>query len=82
MRQNPDLRIKIDGHTDSQGTESHNNTLSLSRSQAVADYLLRHGISEDRVKYRGFGSKIPIASNRDNKGRQFNRRVEFVIVEK
>ncbi len=77
----PNLRIEVRGHTDNIGTESYNRSLSIKRAQAVYEYLLNSGISKTRMKYRGFGTKVPVASNETDEGRRLNRRVEIVIVE-
>ena len=77
----PNLRIEVRGHTDNVGTESYNRTLSMKRAQAVYDYLISSGIDKKRMKYRGFGTKVPVASNETEEGRSLNRRVEIMIVE-
>lgn len=75
------LRIEIRGHTDNVGSESYNKTLSIKRAQSVYDYLLAVGIAKGRMKYRGFGTRIPVSSNDTDEGRSQNRRVEIVVVE-
>ncbi len=82
MRENPDIQIQINGHTDILGTEIYNQDLSMARAQAVAEYLFRHGVGEGRVLFQGFGSRKPIATNEHEDGRRFNRRVEFKVLEK
>lgn len=77
----PKLKIEIQGHTDSIGTESNNLRLSKSRAQSVVNYLNKKGISIKRLKSTGFGELKPIDSNETDEGRQKNRRVEFVIIE-
>jgi outer membrane protein OmpA-like peptidoglycan-associated protein len=75
------LRVKILGHTDSSGTEKHNQELSEGRAGAVRDYLVSHGIDAARiVEARGYGSSQPIDTNKTLEGRENNRRVEFLIV--
>jgi OOP family OmpA-OmpF porin len=71
--------IVIKGHTDNTGIEDENKKLSEARAKAVAEYLNTRGINEDRIKYFGYGSLKPIATNEADDGRQQNRRVEFVI---
>ncbi|MCK9254737.1 MAG: OmpA family protein [Bacteroidales bacterium] len=75
------LRIEVRGHTDNVGTESYNKSLSIKRAQAVYDYLISSGIDKKRMKYRGFGTKVPVASNDTEEGRSLNRRVEIIVVE-
>ncbi len=75
-----DVKVKIDGHTDSRGSASYNKKLSQKRADAVKAYLIKKGISADRLESEGFGEDSPIATNRTSKGRSTNRRVEFNIV--
>ncbi|MEY3051510.1 MAG: hypothetical protein RLY31_1295 [Bacteroidota bacterium] len=76
---NPDLRIRILGHTDDIGRAEDNLLLSEKRAQAVYDHLLRHGIAGDRLSYAGFGETRPIAPNDSEEGRRRNRRTEFIL---
>ena len=78
MREHPNIRIQINGHTDDMGNDQYNNQLSNLRAKAVADYLFRHEIQRNRVKYSGFGSTKPQVPNADGT-RRLNRRVEFII---
>jgi len=73
------LFISIDGHTDTIGTVSYNQLLSANRCKAVASYLMEIGLPEARISWQGHGGNRPIADNKTEKGRQLNRRVEFVI---
>ena len=75
----PGLRLDVEGHTDSVGTEEYNQVLSERRSTAVRDYLTREGMEANSVSSRGFGKTQPVASNDTAQGRQQNRRVELVI---
>ncbi len=77
----PSLRIEIRGHTDNVGSDAYNKTLSVKRAGSVYDYLILKGISKSRMKYRGFGNKVPVADNDTEEGRSLNRRVEIVVVE-
>jgi outer membrane protein OmpA-like peptidoglycan-associated protein len=79
LRMNPETRIEIEGHTDSVGSESMNQTLSEKRAAAVRDYLAARGIPAARVTISGMGESTPVASNDTPAGRQQNRRVELVI---
>ena len=69
----------VEGHTDSQGSESYNQGLSQRRADAVRDYLVQRGYPADRIQARGMGKDSPIASNASPEGRANNRRVEIVI---
>lgn len=81
LKRNPELRISLEGHTDSTGEENFNRKLSLDRAQAVADFLMANGIDAERLLVQGFGSDNPLSSNEDETGRARNRRVEMRIVE-
>ena len=78
----PTLKIEISGHTDSDGTAEYNQTLSNNRAKAVVDYLIKAGISSDRLVSKGYGKDQPIATNDTVEGRQLNRRTEFKILSK
>jgi hypothetical protein len=75
----PDLRLEVDGYTDSTGTHEINQTLSERRANAVRDFLVSQGVSSNNVGARGFAEADPIASNSNATGRQLNRRVELVV---
>lgn len=77
----PSLRVRIEGHTDTTGTEEHNRELSEARALSVRDYLIGKGIDPRRLDAKGAGSSEPLASNTTPDGRERNRRVEFVILE-
>lgn len=79
LTDNPTVSIEIAGHTDNQGTEASNKTLSQNRANAVLDYLVKAGISATRLTAKGYGSTAPIADNATESGRSQNRRTEFVI---
>ncbi len=75
----PGLRLEVEGHTDSVGTEEYNQRLSEQRAGSVRDYLLQQGVSDGAMVARGFGKSHPIAPNTSMQGRQQNRRVELVL---
>jgi len=75
----PDLKLEIEGHTDSVGSDSYNQTLSEKRAASVRDYLVNNGVSINNVIARGFGKTRPVADNSTAKGRQLNRRVEMIV---
>lgn len=79
FRQYPDNRIIVEGHTDSQGSESYNQRLSEQRASNVADYLIGQGVSAGSITVYGFGEMRPKSSNDTAEGRQANRRVEIHI---
>ena len=78
MKENPELKFSVEGHTDSTGNAASNQTLSDARSKAVVDKLVENGIAADRLKSAGKGQTSPIADNGTDEGRAKNRRVEFV----
>lgn len=78
----PDARLKIIGHTDSQGNHAANQKLSERRAAAVRDYLVSQGVPAERLETFGASSDSPIASNATEQGRFQNRRIEFTLVEK
>jgi len=75
----PDLRLEIEGHTDSTGTEEYNQTLSEKRSGSVRDYLVDKGVGINTMIARGLGESDPVASNDSSAGRKLNRRVELIV---
>ena len=79
LEQNPGLRLRIEGHTDSVGDPQANLRLSEQRAQAVMAYLVTgYGIAADRLEFSGRGEDSPVADNATAEGRQANRRVELV----
>jgi outer membrane protein OmpA-like peptidoglycan-associated protein len=78
-QQDPDSKMVVEGHTDSQGGVSYNQDLSQRRAQTVRDYLVSRGIAADRVTSQGFGSSRSVADNKSAEGRANNRRVEIVV---
>lgn len=75
-------RMRVEGHTDNKGAPEANLKLSQERANAVAEYLASLGIDRSRLEATGFGSTRPIAPNLTARGRELNRRVDFVIIEK
>jgi outer membrane protein OmpA-like peptidoglycan-associated protein/tetratricopeptide (TPR) repeat protein len=79
LRENTNLSIQINGHSDNTGNAAVNLKLSTDRAKAVVDYLIGKGIAANRLKFKGFGSTKPIADNKTEEGRALNRRTEFEI---
>lgn len=79
LNEYPKTNLQIEGHTDSQNTDSYNQTLSERRADAVKTYLIDQGVSPGRMDTRGYGESMPIASNDTSEGRSQNRRVEVKI---
>lgn len=75
----PDTDIEIQGHTDSDGTDAYNKSLSRKRAIAVSNYLISNNITTNRITVKGYGEKAPKYSNATDNGRTQNRRVEFLI---
>ncbi len=75
----PDLRLEIEGHTDSVGSDAYNQTLSEKRAGSVRDYLVDNGVSINNVIARGLGKGNPVADNSTAAGRKLNRRVEMIV---
>ncbi len=80
MKDNPTLKVRIEGHTDSSGAVVHNQKLSQRRAESVLDYLVSHGVATARLQAQGFGPTVPLETNDTAEGREKNRRVEFVIL--
>ena len=74
---NPDVRVSIEGHTDSRGSAEYNKDLSQRRAESVTTYLAQRGVGANRMRAVGFGEERPIASNETDQGRAQNRRVEL-----
>ena len=72
-------RLTVEGHTDSQGSSSHNQTLSQQRAEAVRSYIISRGYPSDLVQAQGIGEDRPIADNNSAEGRANNRRVEIIV---
>jgi outer membrane protein OmpA-like peptidoglycan-associated protein len=80
LKRYPQTRVRVNGFTDSIGSERRNLELSLKRAMAVQNALVQNGIDPNRIRTRGFGEAKPIRSNATDSGRLLNRRVTVVIV--
>lgn len=79
LGQQPHMRVRVVGHTDSTGTDAINDPLSLRRAQSVRDYLADRGVAAERIETVGRGAREPVASNDSADGRAQNRRVEIFL---
>jgi OOP family OmpA-OmpF porin len=77
LRDNPDVRVEVGGHTDNQGNASYNRRLSDQRANAVRDWMVAHGIEAARLTARGYGHTQPVGDNNTPEGQAQNRRIEF-----
>lgn len=75
----PGLRLEVEGHTDSVGTDEYNQKLSEARGASVRNYLTQAGMAAASITSKGLGENQPIATNDTASGRQKNRRVELII---
>lgn len=76
---NQDIFIELRAHTDAIGNDRYNDELSGKRGISTMDFLKRYGIQEDQMSLLSYGKNDPVASNKDEYGRQFNRRVEVIL---
>lgn len=81
LKENPNVKIEVSGHTDNTGSATVNKTLSRNRALTVRNYLIAQGIAGERVEYNGYGFDRPIAPNDTAEGRAANRRVEIEILD-
>lgn len=81
LRQQRDLRIRVDGHTDSTGDSRDNLQLSRERARSVATWLMLQGVAAERIDTRGHGETRPVESNATAEGRKRNRRIEIILLD-
>ncbi|MGD9492265.1 MAG: OmpA family protein [Bacteroidales bacterium] len=79
LNENPNIKVKIQGHTDNIGGDAFNLTLSENRAHSVYEYLVSRGVSSSRLSYKGFGETQPVDTNDTEAGRAMNRRTEFLV---
>ena len=82
MEKYPKLEIEVSGHTDNIGGDEYNKSLSLRRAKSVVNYLVKNGISSNRLVAKGYGFDKPISTNDTDEGRKKNRRSEITIIKK
>jgi outer membrane protein OmpA-like peptidoglycan-associated protein len=80
MKEHMDLRLSIEGHTDSDGEKASNQELSEKRAAAVKDALVERGIESSRLETKGYGESKPMDNNSTPEGKANNRRVEFIKI--
>ena len=81
LKQNPRIRIEVQGHTDNVGSRSYNQSLSTRRAASVMKALVERGIDPDRLRSQGYGMDRPIVPNDTEQNRALNRRVQFIRIE-
>ncbi len=82
MNKNKAIKLEVRGHTDSTGGTAYNKKLSERRADSVTEYMIKHGISPERLKAVGMGEEKPIGDNKTAEGRRKNRRTEFFVLDK
>lgn len=81
MRNSPEVKIEIMGHTDSLGDDQYNLELSENRARSVYTFLIEQGIDAERLSYKGYGEEKPVAPNSTARGRALNRRTEYRVLD-
>ena len=77
---NPQIKVEISGHTSTEGADDYNLELSRKRAKSVVEYLIRRGISTERLSWKGYGETKPLNDNSTDEMKQKNRRVEFKVL--
>jgi outer membrane protein OmpA-like peptidoglycan-associated protein len=81
LKQNPNIKVEIGGHTDGEGSEKANQMISEKRALSAKKYIQdKFNIPDSRLKVKGYGSTKPVADNKTQEGRSKNRRVEFKVI--
>lgn len=79
LEEHPEVEVRVEGHTDSRGSEAHNRRLSERRADEVVDQLVEHGVDSDRLTSKGFGEEDPLVVPKTFADLEKNRRVEFIV---
>jgi len=82
LKMNPSVKVEIQGHTDSKGSDQYNQKLSEKRAESVKNYFVAGGVAAGRISSRGYGESKPIATNETPEGRAKNRRIEIKVISK
>lgn len=82
LRENPHMKVEVQGHTDNVGRKVYNLDLSQRRALAVMKYLIQEGVPAQRLTAKGYGDQEPLIANETEAGRAINRRMQFKVVEK
>ena len=80
LKDNPEIKLEIQGHTDNTGSIATNNKLSQLRANSVVTYLVKNTIGKERLLAKGYGPSMPIADNATKEGKAQNRRVEMKVL--
>ena len=80
LKNDPKLKLSVEGHTDNVGSANANKSLSQARSNSLLAYMVAAGVASSRLVAKGFGSEVPVADNRSEDGKAKNRRVELVKI--
>lgn len=80
MKNNPNMKIEISGHTDNTGAADHNKVLSENRAKSVVEFLVKNGIDKSRLVASGYGALKPISDNSSDTGKALNRRIEMKVL--
>lgn len=81
LNQNPGYKVKVEGHTDSRGSDRHNDKLAMNRANAVKDFLVKYGASPNQIEVAGSGKRNPKSDNKTREGRFMNRRVTLTVTD-
>jgi len=81
LKKHPQWKVQLNGHTDDQGSDEYNLTLSSNRAKSVGEYIEQHGVSSERIQTRGFGKQKPLLTGNDEETRAINRRVEVKFLD-
>ena len=80
LKDQPELKIEVAGHTDSMGSDAYNLALSDRRAASVRSYLVKQGVPTANIYSKGYGERVPVATNNTDEGRALNRRVEIHLL--